>query len=357
MHSREPSPAPTGLAPTKRDRFLAACLRKPLPGGPPGWVMRQAGRYLPEYREIRKDHDFLEMVHSPELASEVTLQPIRRFGMDAAVIFSDILVPPAAMGLTVRFDKGVGPRVEPPVRCAADVERLAAFDAVKATGFVGEAIRRVRAEVGMEQAILGFCGAPYTVASYVIEGGSSRNFENAKQLMYGQPKVFSDLLGRIVEAQIPYLAMQVEAGADVLQIFDSWVGGLSAEDYRKYVLPHTQRLVAGAKETGVPVIHYGNGVGHLLELLLETQADVLSIDWRVDPGEAIARTAGKVALQGNLDPCVLFAPPDVVRRETERVLDAFAEAPGYIFNLGSGILPKTPVVSMETVFQVLQERR
>ncbi|MFT7542637.1 MAG: uroporphyrinogen decarboxylase [Gammaproteobacteria bacterium] len=343
--------------PTHRDRFLAACRRQPLSGGPPGWVMRQAGRYLPEYRAIREGHDFLEMVHTPELAAEVTLQPIRRFGMDCAVIFSDILVPPAAMGLGVRFEEGRGPVMEPTVRSGADVDRLTTFDAEEATGFVRDAIRLVRADLGMERAILGFCGAPYTVASYVIEGGSSRNFENAKRLMFGEPAVFSRLLERIVEAQIPYLAMQVNAGADVLQIFDSWVGGLSAADYRRHVLPHTTRLISAAKENGVPVIHYGNGVGHLLEVLLETGADVLSIDWRVDPAEAIARTEGRVALQGNMDPCVLFAPPDVVRRETERVLDAFSDAPGYIFNLGSGILPKTPVVSMETVFEVLKERR
>lgn len=319
--------------------------------------MRQAGRYLPEYRAVRKDHDFLSMVHTPETAAEVTLQPIRRFGMDGAVIFSDILVPPAAMGLGVRFVEGKGPLVEPPVRDAAAVDGLQDFDAVESTGFVGEAIRRVRAEVGDERAILGFCGAPYTVASYMIEGGSSRNFENAKQMMYGSPELFSRLLERVVDVQIPYLRMQVEAGADVLQVFDSWIGSLSAEDYERYALPHTRRLVQAARENGVPVIHYGNGVGHLLELLLEIGADVLSIDWRVKPAEAIARTQGRVALQGNLDPCVLFAPPDVVRRETERVLDAFREAPGYIFNLGSGILPKTPVESMETVFQVLRERR
>ena len=345
------------MSDSPRERFLAACRREPLSGGPPGWVMRQAGRYLPEYREVRQGHDFLEMVHRPELAAEVTLQPIRRFGMDGAVIFSDILVPPAAMGLGVRFVEGRGPLIEPSIRSAADLEQLHTFDARQATGFVAEAIRRVREELGQERAILGFCGAPYTVASYMIEGASSRNFEHAKGMMHGEPETFDRLLGQIVEAQIPYLEMQVEAGADVLQIFDSWVGSLSADDYAQHVLKHTRRLVAAAQSTGVPVIHYGNGVGHLLEVLLETGVDVLSIDWRVDPAEAIRRTRGRVALQGNLDPCVLFAPVDVVRRETTRVLDAFADAPGYIFNLGSGILPKTPLASMETIFEVLRERR
>lgn len=339
---------------TDRERFLAACRRQPLPGRPPGWVMRQAGRYLPEYRAMREGKSFLDMVHAPEIAAELTCQPLRRFDMDAAVIFCDILVPPAAMGLEVEFVSGQGPVVRPPVRNARDVERLRDFDPLEATGFLAEAIRLVRAELGTGKAILGFCGAPFTVASYMIEGASSRNFENAKAMMAGDPALFRKLLARLVDNQIPYLGMQVEAGADVLQIFDSWGGTVDAATYRELLLPEMQRLVEGAKATGAPVICYLNGAHHLLEVLAETGADVLSIDWRIDPAEAIARVGSRVALQGNLDPCTLFAPPDVVRRETRRVLDAFAAQEGYVFNLGSGILPKTPVESMQTVFDELR---
>jgi len=319
--------------------------------------MRQAGRTLPEYRALRSRHAFLDMVKTPSLAAEVTLMPVRRFGMDAAVIFSDILVPPAAMGLSVRFEEGRGPLVEPVVRSREALTELRPFEAAKATGFVGEAIATVREELGESRAIIGFCGAPFTLASYMIEGGSSRNFEHAKGLMHSDPELFEAILDSIVEAQIPYLAMQVAAGADVLQIFDSWVGSLSAKDYARHVLKHTRRLVAGAQESGVPVILFGNGTSHLLEVLVETGADVLSIDWRCDPADAVRRTRGRVALQGNLDPCVLFAPPAVVRSETQRVLSAFDGAPGYIFNLGSGILPTTPLESMETIFEVLREVR
>lgn len=200
---------------TSRERFLAACRREPL-DAPPGWVMRQAGRYLPEYRALREGKTFLDMVHAPEIAAELTCQPLRRFDMDAAVIFSDILVPPAAMGIDVEFVPGRGPVLDPPVRTKADVERLLTFDAIQTTGFVAEAIRLVRGEIGPDKAIIGFCGAPYTVASYIVEGQSSKNYEHTKALMLGEPEVFQELLAKIVEAQLPYLAMQVEAGADVL---------------------------------------------------------------------------------------------------------------------------------------------
>ncbi|MDP9136074.1 MAG: uroporphyrinogen decarboxylase, partial [Actinomycetota bacterium] len=214
-----------------------------------------------------------------------------------------------------------------------------------------------RAELGSERAILGFCGAPWTSASYMVEGGGSRNFEHTKQMLYGEPELFARLCTRIVDNLIPYLGMQVEAGADVVQVFDSWGGALDARVYRESILPHVQRLVAGAKGFGVPVILYVNGAAQLLEVLADSGADVLGLDWRITPSDAIERAGSWVALQGNLDPCVLFAPPAVVERETERVLDAFAEQPGYIFNLGSGILPGVPVASMEAIFRVLRARR
>lgn len=339
-----------------RERFLAACRREKLQS-PPAWVMRQAGRYLPEYREVRAKCEFLTMVRTPELAAEVTCQPVRRFGMDVAVIFSDILVPAAAMGVDVRFDEGRGPSLAPAVRGAEDVEGLRDFAAWESTGFVGEAIRRVRAELGEDKAILGFCGAPWTLASYLVEGGSSRDFQNAKGLLYGDPSTFDRLCERIVDNSIPYLAMQVEAGADAVQLFDSWGGSLDAATWRRAILPHTRRLVAGARKFGVPVILYVNGAAHLLSAMDETGADVLGIDWRVAPADAIRQVGARAAIQGNLDPCQLFAPVEVVERETNRVLDEFAAQPGYIFNLGSGILPGTPVASMEAVFRTIRTRR
>jgi uroporphyrinogen decarboxylase len=341
-------------------RSFVAALRGEVQDAPTGWMMRQAGRYLPEYQALRSGRSFLERVHDPELAAEITMQPVRRFDLDAAVIFCDILMPPAAMGQELEFVDGVGPVLRPPVRSAADVEQLRDFDPHEATGFLGQALRRVRAELGPDRALIGFCGAPFTVASYMIEGGSSRNFEHTKRLALDEPATFARLLDRVVDNQLPYLSMQVEAGADALQLFDSWGGALDADTYRRWLLPSLRRLVAGARATGAPVILYVNGCAHLLEVLLEAEPDCLSVDWRVAPAAARAVAAGpgrRVALQGNLDPCVLFAAPDVVRRETERVLDAFRGHPGYVFNVGSGILPRTPVDGVRAAFDTLRARR
>ena len=319
--------------------------------------MRQAGRYLPEYRAAREGRTFLDMVHDSSIAAEVTCQPMRRFDMDAAVIFCDILVPPAAMGLGVEFIEGKGPVLSPPVRTRADVDAMRDFDAKESTGFLAEAIGKVRNEIGDGKAIIGFCGAPWTVASYVVEGGSSRNYENAKRMLYGEPGTFSRLCERIVDNQLGYLAMQVEAGADVLQIFDSWGGAVDKETYTTQMLPHVKRLVSGAKALGVPVVLYVNGCSHLLEVLAQAEPDVLGIDWRVSLTEARSRVGDGIALQGNMDPCILFAPVDVVEREVNRVLDEAADLKGYIFNLGSGILPKTPVESMQVLFETVRARR
>jgi uroporphyrinogen decarboxylase len=339
---------------TSRERFLAACRREPT-DRPPGWVMRQAGRYLEEYRALRQQHTFLEMMHQPELAAEVTCQPLRRFDMDAAVIFSDILVPCAAMGQTLEFQEGKGPVLTPPVRTRADVEALKDFEPLKAAGFLWESIRLVRSEIGADKAIIGFCGAPWTVASYMIEGGSSRSFEHTKKMMYGDPETFARLLERLTENLVRHLGMQVEAGADALQIFDSWGGALDAATYERVLAPHVAQLVGHAKKE-CPVILYLNGGSHLLETLADTGPNVLGLDWRVAPEDAMRRVGGRVALQGNLDPCALYGPPEVVAAEVTRVLDAFSDQKGYIFNLGSGILPSVPVESMETLFRTLQAR-
>lgn len=340
---------------TPRETFLSALRREPV-ARTPWWVMRQAGRYLPEYRGVRGGHGFLDMVRDPALASEVTLQPIRRFGMDVAVIFSDILVPCAAMGVDVRFEEGEGPKLAPAIRSRADVDALRDFDATKDTAFLGEAIVRVRRELGDERAILGFCGAPWTTASYFVEGGTSRNFEHAKAMLHGDPATFSRLCERLVTNLVPYLAMQVEAGADAVQIFDSWGGALDARTWREHLLPHVARLVAETrtKTRGrAPIILYVNGASQLLEVLAESGADAIGLDWRVDPAEARARIGSRCAIQGNLDPTILFASPDVVEREVRRVLAGFGRDPGHVFNLGSGILPGTPVASMEAITRVL----
>jgi uroporphyrinogen decarboxylase len=339
-----------------RERFLAAARRQPV-DRTPAWMMRQAGRSLPEYRELRSGHTFMEMCHRPELAAEATLQPIRRFGMDAAVIFCDILVPAEAMGLAVSIEEGVGPLLDPPVRTAEAVEALRDFDAREATGFLAEALRLVRAELGEERAMLGFCGAPFTLASYMVEGRSSRNYETTKAMMLGQPELFDRLVERIVDNSLGYLAMQVEAGADAIQIFDSWGGSLDAATWRARMQGPITRMVQATRDLGVPVILYVNGCSHLIEAMVETGADVLSIDWRVDPADAVRRTEGRVALQGNMDPVALFAPPDAVRREAQRTLASFEGAPGHIFNLGSGILPKTPLESTTALWDtVLPDR-
>ena len=339
-----------------RERFLAALAGETLDAAP-GWMMRQAGRYLPEYQALAKGRTFLERVHDPKLAAEITLQPIARYGMDAAVIFCDILVPPAAMGMDLSFVESRGPVMSNPVRDRDAVEALRDFDAAVDTAFLADAIRLVRANLGDERAIVGFCGAPFTVASYMVEGGSSRNFEHSKRLMYDEPETFQRLLDRVVDNQLGYLALQVEAGADALQIFDSWGGALDAATYRAVLLPSLQRLVDGAKQLGVPTIVYLNGCNHLIEVLLETEPDCLSLDWRVDVAVARERVGGRVALQGNLDPIVLHARPEVVRREVDRVLDAFSGHPGHVFNVGSGIIPKTPVESVGAAFETLLGRR
>ncbi|MFT7677072.1 MAG: uroporphyrinogen decarboxylase [Planctomycetota bacterium] len=316
-------------------------------------MMRQAGRNLPEYRELRKDTPFMQMIHNPAQAAEVTLQPIRRYGMDAAVIFCDILVPAEVLGLHVEIKEGKGPVLTPPVRSMADLDALSAKDVNEHCAFLGEALGKVRAELGDERAMIGFCGAPFTLASYMIEGQSSRNFEHTMEWMLGRPEEFAALQERVVDISIPYLQLQVDAGADALQIFDSWGGTHDAATYREHMLPHVKRLVAAAKDMGVPVILYINGCAHLLEVMKEANPDVISIDWRVDPAEARRVVGPDFALQGNLNPTILFAPPHVVEREASRVLEAFAGHPGFIFNLGSGILPTTPMESVAALWRTV----
>jgi uroporphyrinogen decarboxylase len=322
-------------------RFLKACRREPV-DRTPVWMMRQAGRYLAEYRAIRADHTFLEMCRTPELAAEVTVQPLRRFDLDAAIIFADILLPLPGMGIELSFTKGEGPVIHNPVRSAADVAALTPLLPERDVPFLAEAIKIVRAEIEGRVPLIGFSGAPFTLASYIVEGGSSRSFVATKTLMYTEPRVWHGFLEKIADVISAYLAYQIDAGVQVVQLFDSWVGTLSPADYREFVLPYTQRVIESVAGR-VPVIHFGTDTTSLLPLMREAGGDVIGIDWRIDLAAAWEVLGPDVGVQGNLDPITLYAPPEVIEQRVQRVLDSAGGRPGHIFNLGHGILPTTPV--------------
>lgn len=337
---RPPLTADTTRSPLRDHPILKACRREPVPYTPI-WLMRQAGRYMPEYRQIREKHGFLEMCTNPEIAAEVTLQPIGRLGVDAAIIFADILLPLVPMGVGLHYEKGEGPVIDRPFRCAADLDRMAQVEA-DSLGFVGSAIGMVRSELSGKTPVIGFAGAPFTLASYLIEGGASRQYLATKTLMYKDSQTWHRLMEMLARVTAEYLNMQIEAGADLVQIFDSWVGSLGPDDYRRFVLPHTAALIA-AITPGVPVIHFGTVTGNLLGEMREAGGDVIGLDWRVDLGEAWNRLGHDVAVQGNLDPIVLFADVAEIRSRARAVLDKAGGRPGHIFNLGHGLLPETPV--------------
>ena len=307
--------------------------------------MRQAGRFLPEYRALREQHDFFTMVRTPELAAEVTLQPMRRFELDAAIVFADILPLLEAMGLDLEFTKTDGPRLNNPIRSQADIEALAAPDPAAALDFTMEAIRLTRRELNGLAPLIGFSGAPFTLASYAIEGGSSRTFERTKRLLYGEPRLWRRLMDKLAAAVGGYLKAQLDAGAQALQVFDSWIGALSPGDYREFVLPHTRRAIqlAGAEEADVPLIYFGTGNAGYLPLFQQAGGSVIGVDWRIDLGDAWDILGNETAIQGNLDPTVLFAPVPEIERQAARILDAANQRPGHIFNLGHGVLKDTPV--------------
>lgn len=310
--------------------------------------MRQAGRYMAEYRALRERHSILELCHTPELAAQVTLQPIA-LGVDAAIIFADILLPFEPLGLGLSFAAGEGPKLEHPIRDAAAVTRLPAVDVADALAYVGEAIRLAVRALPREIPLIGFAGAPFTLASYAIEGGSSRDWVRTKRFMYQHPDAWHALLGKLAEIVGAYLVMQARAGARALQLFDSWVGCLSPEDYRTYVLPHSRQAIALARKAGVPVIHFGTGTASFLADFAAAGGDVISIDWRI-PLDAAWRTIGPGhAIQGNLDPVALFAPAAVREEKVRDVLTRAGGARGHIFNLGHGILPETPVDAVRAV--------
>ncbi|HJZ87422.1 MAG TPA: uroporphyrinogen decarboxylase [Polyangia bacterium] len=332
--------------------FLRACRGEPTERRPL-WLMRQAGRYLPEYREVRAQISFLDLCKHPELACEVTLQPIRRFGFDAAILFSDILVPVEAMGCPVVFPDPGGPMLPQPVRVPADIERLRVPDPAAEMPFVLEALRRVRAALAPATALIGFAGAPVTLASYMVEGGSSKNFTLLKGLLHGAPAAARLLLGKLADTVALYLAAQVEAGAQAVQLFDTWAGMLAPDDYSEFALPYTAQIVSALRARSVPVIVYVNGGGTLLERVARTGCDVVGLDWRIDIAEARARLGPERPVQGNLDPCVLLSTPEVVARKA-RTIGAAAGARGHIFNLGHGVLPETPLASVEALVEAVR---
>jgi uroporphyrinogen decarboxylase len=315
--------------------------------------MRQAGRSLPEYREIRKRHGLFDVVRQPELCAEVTLQPVRRHGVDAAVMFADIMLPVLGMGVEVELVENVGPVVEHPVATSADVERLTVPEPEEAVPSILEAVRIVRAELRPDQAVVGFCGGPFTVAGYLVEGRPTRDFVKTKGLMYGNPEVWHALMDKLTETSVRYLRAKQAAGADVIQLFDSWVGALSVDDYLEFVEPYSARMLAAVD---VPTIHFGTGTAHLLPAMAAAGGDVVGLDWRIplDAGwELVGRDRG---VQGNLDPTVLLGPFERVRAEAERILQRANGRPGHVFNLGHGVLPATDPAVLGRLVELVHER-
>ncbi|HWA93700.1 MAG TPA: uroporphyrinogen decarboxylase [Terracidiphilus sp.] len=336
-------------------RFVRACLRKPV-DRTPVWFLRQAGRYMQEYRDVRKHHTLVEICKQPELAAEVTITAAEKLGVDAAIIFADLLLPLEPMGLDFEFQAGEGPVVHRPVRTAEDVLALRT-DRAAELGYVARAIEKVAAHFRDRLGIIGFCGAPFTLASYMIEGGGSRNYIETKKLMYQNTAAWNGLLEKIVTVLTEYCRQQVQAGADVIQIFDSWVGALSLTDYRDYAFEASKRLVRAVQEMGVPVIYFGVETAGLLTQMAETGADVIGLDWRQPLDEGWRAVGEHHAVQGNLDPITLFAPLEILEQRVKEILRAANGRPGHIFNLGHGIVPGTPVEHVQAVAKMVQAFR
>ncbi|PSH03900.1 MAG: uroporphyrinogen decarboxylase [Acidobacteria bacterium] len=320
----------------------------------PVWFMRQAGRYMAEYREVRKHHSLIEICKKPALAAEVTVTAAEALGVDAAIIFADLLLPLEVMGLPFHFSPGEGPVIERPIRTADDIKILTTDGAAELM-YVSEAVAECVKHWGDKLPMIGFCGAPFTLASYMIEGAGSRNYIEVKKFMYRQPEAWDELLRKINAVLAAYIGDQVRAGADVIQVFDSWVGCLSVEDYRRYVLPRTKELISALKKNGVPIIYFGTDSATLLPSMNETGADVIGLDWRIPLDEGWKLLNNRPAVQGNLDPVLLFAEWDELKQRARNVLDLAGDRPGHIFNLGHGILPQTPVENVKSLVKFVQE--
>ncbi|QEH33688.1 Uroporphyrinogen decarboxylase [Aquisphaera giovannonii] len=349
-----PAPQPASPDVLRDSPFLKACRREPAEITPV-WLMRQAGRYMSEYRELRAKVSFLDLCKRPELATEVTVTAAEVLGVDAAILFADILLILEPLGFQLEFTKGEGPAIHNPVREAGDVDRVRPLQTAEPLGFVADAVRSIRAALNPATPLIGFAGAPFTVACYAIEGGGSRHYEKAKAFMYRDEGAWNVLMSRLVDATAIYLNSQVAAGAQAVQLFDSWVGTLSPADYRRFVQPHMRRLF-GQLDPSVPSIHFGTDTGLLLTLQRDAGGSVIGLDWRVELDEAWDRLGPSVAVQGNLDPVVLFAPLPEIERQVGRILDQAGGRPGHIFNLGHGILPKTPVDHVRALIDMVHEK-
>jgi uroporphyrinogen decarboxylase len=339
-------------APLSNDRLLRALRRHPT-DRTPVWFMRQAGRSLPEYREVRGDGDVLATCRHPDVVAELTMQPLRRMPLDAAILFSDIMVPLAAVGIPVRIESGRGPVVDEPIRSASDLAHLRPIDPESDEPHVLESVRLLVKE--LEVPLIGFAGAPFTLASYLVEGGPSRTFVRTKALLYEEPGVFDELMRRLGAISLAHLRGQAEAGATALQLFDSWAGALDRDDYRSAVQPHTARVIEGLADLDVPMIHFGVGTGHLLGAMRDAGGDALGVDHRVPLDEAWRAIGYDRAIQGNLDPAALLGPWDVVASKARDVLARAGGRPGHVFNLGHGVLPETPVEHLERLADLVHE--
>src|SRR6266496_1861690 len=339
---------------TPKTRFLDACHRRQ-PDATPIWFMRQAGRCLAEYRELRKHYDILTMAKTPELCAQVTVMPVERFGVDAAVLYADIMLPLEGMGISLEIEPDLGPIIHNPVRSMQDVEALRVIDPEESTPFVMEAIRLVKRELEGKQAVIGFSGAPFTLACYLIEGRPSRDYALAKSLMYGQPVIWHALMNKLTEVVSRYMLAQISAGVDAVQLFDSWVGSLSPSVYRQFVQPYSQRIFEAIKQTGTPAIHFGTGTTSLLDLMTEAGGDVISIDWRMDLDTAWERIGYDRGIQGNLDPTLLLTPWNAIEKGMQDVLQRAANRPGHIFNLGHGVLADTPPDMLRRLVDAVHE--
>ncbi|GAA2411079.1 uroporphyrinogen decarboxylase [Streptomyces glaucosporus] len=362
MTADDRTPAPTSPSAPEAARsgaavadsaFLRACRREPVPHTPV-WFMRQAGRSLPEYRRVREGIGMLDSCMRPDLVTEITLQPVRRHKVDAAIYFSDIVVPLKAIGIDLDIKPGVGPVVDRPFRTREDLRRLRPLEPDD-VAYVTEAVGALTAELGATP-LIGFAGAPFTLASYLVEGGPSRNHEHTKAMMYGAPDLWADLLDRLAEITAAFLKVQIEAGASAVQLFDSWAGALAPADYRDSVLPASAKVFDAVAPYGVPRIHFGVGTGELLGLMSQAGPDVVGADWRVPLDEAARRIGPDKAVQGNLDPAVLFAPRPAVEAQARRVLDAARDLPGHVFNLGHGVLPDTDPDALTRLVEFVHEQ-
>src|SRR6201985_1636679 len=336
-------------------RFLDACRRRPTDVRPV-WFMRQAGRYMKSYRDVRAKNSLLEICKRPDLAAAVTLQPVEALDVDAAIIFADLLLPVEPMGLKLRYETGEGPVIGNPVRNSADVDSLSS-DNVDELGYVGQAIQQVVRALAGKVPVIGFVGAPFTMASYMIEGGASRNFIRTKRMMYADETLWRRLMGKIVDVLAPFAQLQVAAGARAIQVFDSWVGALGSDDFVRFAAPYSRALIERIRSTGVPVIHFGTGAAGYFRELHAAGGDVMGVDWRGNIDQAWMDISYRAAIQGNLDPVALFAPLPELRAKVNELLKRTGTRPGHIFNLGHGILPETPVENVKAVVEIVREFR